>query len=141
METNRVHALKQFRVSRVTTGTWYTLRIETSGTTLRGYVNGALLLTATDSQFSSGNIGLGVNSGITGGGLNVGDPANDSTTPPPGGGVHNIIIRPPSLASQRLHRIQFCGTSRRDKTSQQRHCKQQDSDADKCRRICRLHSI
>ena len=41
----------------VTTGTWYTLRIEASGATLRGFVNGALLLTATDGQFSSGNVG------------------------------------------------------------------------------------
>src|SRR5262245_7804024 len=41
----------------VTTGTWYTLRIEASGATLRGFVNGAQLLTATDSQFSSGNVG------------------------------------------------------------------------------------
>jgi pectate lyase len=41
----------------VTTGTWYTLRIDVVGAQLWGYVNGALELTATDSQFSSGNIG------------------------------------------------------------------------------------
>jgi pectate lyase len=41
----------------VATGTWYTLRIEVNGATLRGYVNGTLLLTATDGQFSSGNVG------------------------------------------------------------------------------------
>jgi hypothetical protein len=41
----------------VTLGTFYTLRIEAQGATLRGLVNGALLLTATDSQFSAGNIG------------------------------------------------------------------------------------
>jgi pectate lyase len=42
----------------VSTNTWYTLRIEVSGTTLRGFVNGALVGTATDSQFSSGRTGL-----------------------------------------------------------------------------------
>src|SRR3712207_9066192 len=41
----------------VTTGTWYTLRIEANGTSLSAYVNGALQLTATDGQFASGNIG------------------------------------------------------------------------------------
>ncbi len=41
----------------VTTGTWYTLRIDVVGAQLWGYVNGALELTATDGQFSSGNIG------------------------------------------------------------------------------------
>jgi hypothetical protein len=41
----------------VTTGTWYTLRIDVVGAQLWGYVNGALELTATDSQFASGNIG------------------------------------------------------------------------------------
>src|SRR5215470_3212086 len=41
----------------VTTGTWHTLRIDLNGATLRGYINGTLLLTANDSQFSSGNVG------------------------------------------------------------------------------------
>jgi pectate lyase len=41
----------------VTTETWYTLRIDVVGAQLWGYVNGALELTATDSQFASGNIG------------------------------------------------------------------------------------
>ena len=41
----------------VTTGTWYTLGIDVVGAQLWGYVNGALELTATDSQFGSGNIG------------------------------------------------------------------------------------
>src|SRR6185503_7365562 len=38
-------------------------------------------------------VGLGSSSGFTGGGLNVGDPVTESTTPPPGGGVRNVIIR------------------------------------------------
>jgi pectate lyase len=41
----------------VTTGTWYTLRIEANGSSLSAYVDGALQLTATDTQFASGNIG------------------------------------------------------------------------------------
>ncbi len=41
----------------VTPGTWYTVRLEAVGTSLAAYVNGTLQLTATDSQFSSGNIG------------------------------------------------------------------------------------
>ncbi|MDR7280362.1 pectate lyase family protein [Catenuloplanes atrovinosus] len=42
----------------VTTGTWYTLTLEVSGSTLRGYLNGALVATATDSTFASGRAGL-----------------------------------------------------------------------------------
>jgi hypothetical protein len=42
----------------VNTNTWYTLRLEAQGTTLRAFVNGTLYLTASDSQFASGKIGL-----------------------------------------------------------------------------------
>ncbi|MEU4559378.1 right-handed parallel beta-helix repeat-containing protein [Actinoplanes sp. NPDC023936] len=42
----------------VSVGTAYTLRLDVSGTSLRGYVNGAALVDATDSQFSSGRIGV-----------------------------------------------------------------------------------
>lgn len=38
--------------------TWYTLSLEVSGGTLRGSVNGAAPLTATDTQFASGQAGL-----------------------------------------------------------------------------------
>jgi pectate lyase len=38
-------------------------------------------------------IGRGANSGITGGGLNIGGPVNEAPTPPPDGGVRNVIIR------------------------------------------------
>ena len=40
-----------------TTGTFYTLRIEAQGAALRGFVNGTLQLSTTDSEFSSGAIG------------------------------------------------------------------------------------
>jgi pectate lyase len=39
------------------TGTFYTLRIDANGSSLSGYVNGTLLLTASDSAFTSGIIG------------------------------------------------------------------------------------
>ncbi|GHJ43638.1 silent information regulator protein Sir2 [Catellatospora sp. TT07R-123] len=41
-----------------TTGTWYTLSLEVSGSTLRASVNGATPLTATDTQFASGQVGV-----------------------------------------------------------------------------------
>jgi hypothetical protein len=43
----------------VSTGTWYTLKLEAIGTTLRAYVNGVLQASTTDTNFASGKIGLG----------------------------------------------------------------------------------
>jgi hypothetical protein len=42
----------------VSTGTWYTLRIEAQGSTLRGYVNGTLVASGAGSQASQGRIVL-----------------------------------------------------------------------------------
>ena len=42
----------------VSTGTWYTLRIEASGTTLRGFVNGAQIGSGTNTMNSAGRIAL-----------------------------------------------------------------------------------
>ena len=42
----------------VSAGTWYTLKLEVSGSSLRGYVNGALLTEATDTRWSSGRVGV-----------------------------------------------------------------------------------
>lgn len=42
----------------VNTGTWYTLKLSVNGSQLQFYVNNVLELTATDSTFSSGKIGL-----------------------------------------------------------------------------------
>src|SRR5215471_20665369 len=47
-------ATKAFTFS---TGTFYTLRIDANGSTLNGYVNGTLQLTASDSEFTAGIIG------------------------------------------------------------------------------------
>ena len=38
--------------------TWYTLSLEVTGSTLRGSVNGGAPLTATDTQYTSGQIGV-----------------------------------------------------------------------------------
>jgi pectate lyase len=58
-------------------------------------VNGLIALPAGMHNVTSHKslIGVGAYSGITGAGLNIGDPVSDATTPPPGGGVHNVIIR------------------------------------------------
>src|SRR5262245_49819083 len=47
-------ATKSFTFS---TGTFYTLRIDANGSSLSGYVNGTLQLTASDSEFTAGIIG------------------------------------------------------------------------------------
>jgi hypothetical protein len=42
----------------VATGTWYTLRLDTFGSTISGYVDGALVGTATNTDITAGRIGL-----------------------------------------------------------------------------------
>ncbi len=42
----------------VSTNTWYTLRLEAFGSNLRGYLGGALAVSATDTAFATGKIGL-----------------------------------------------------------------------------------
>jgi pectate lyase len=42
----------------VSTGTWYTLRIETSGSTIRGFVNGSQIASGTNTAGASGRVGL-----------------------------------------------------------------------------------
>lgn len=43
----------------ITTGKWYTVKLEVSGTTLKSYIDGVLYDTVTDSSFASGKAGLG----------------------------------------------------------------------------------
>ncbi|MFC0105409.1 pectate lyase family protein [Kibdelosporangium aridum] len=45
----------------VSTGSWYTLRLEAFGTTLRGFVDGTLLTSAVDTSFASGRVGVTTN--------------------------------------------------------------------------------
>ncbi|MEV4755664.1 pectate lyase [Micromonospora sp. NPDC049559] len=42
----------------VVTGNWATLRLDAVGTSLRGYVNGALVVQATDASYPAGRAGL-----------------------------------------------------------------------------------
>jgi pectate lyase len=42
----------------VSLDTWYQLRLEASGTTLRGFLGGQLVATATDSAYATGRVGL-----------------------------------------------------------------------------------
>ena len=42
----------------VSTGTWYTLSLSVNGSQLRGTVNGGTALTATDTRFTSGQVGV-----------------------------------------------------------------------------------
>ncbi|MBD0380848.1 right-handed parallel beta-helix repeat-containing protein [Paenibacillus sp. WST5] len=48
-------ATKDFSLA---TGTWYNVKLEMTGSTIRMYVNGSLELSATDSSLTSGAIGL-----------------------------------------------------------------------------------
>jgi hypothetical protein len=43
----------------VTTGTWYTVKLQIVGTSLKAYVNGVLQASATDTRFTAGKVGLG----------------------------------------------------------------------------------
>ena len=42
----------------VVTGSWYTLRLEASGSTLTGFLNGTPVVSATDGAFAAGRAGL-----------------------------------------------------------------------------------
>lgn len=42
----------------LSTGTWYTVKLEMAGSTIHMYVNGVLQLTATDTSLTSGAVGL-----------------------------------------------------------------------------------
>ncbi len=43
----------------IAAGTWYTIKFEVIGATLNAYVDGVLLVTATDASLATGGIGLG----------------------------------------------------------------------------------
>src|SRR5262249_14720836 len=58
-------------------------------------VNGMITVPSAMHNVASNKtiIGLGSNSGITGGGLNIGLPVDDNVTSPPPNAVRNVIIR------------------------------------------------
>ncbi len=55
-----VTKLAQSNRTTLSTGTVYTLRVDVEGSSLRFYVNGSLVTSATDTSFSSGQVGVGV---------------------------------------------------------------------------------
>jgi hypothetical protein len=65
-------------------GTWYTVKLELAGSTIRMYVNGTLQLTATDTSLSSGGIGLvGYKAAVSFDDIVVSDSAGSTSTPAP----------------------------------------------------------
>jgi pectate lyase len=58
-------------------------------------VKGMITVPAGMHEVSSNKtiVGVGANSGITGGGFNIGLPVSDSVVSPPANAVHNVIIR------------------------------------------------
>lgn len=45
----------------INTNTWYELKLEMDGTSIKGYFNGSLVVSATDSSHSSGKVGVRAN--------------------------------------------------------------------------------
>ncbi len=70
------------RAQTVTLNTWYTLKLDVSGTTLRGYVNDTLVATATDSQYAAGNVGVATFNASAS--FDDVDVSTGTTTPPTG---------------------------------------------------------
>jgi pectate lyase len=69
------------RSQTVSTNTWYTLRIDTSGSTISGYINGTLVGTVSNSAYGSGQIGLFT--AFAGGRFDNVSVTDSSTAPPP----------------------------------------------------------
>jgi pectate lyase len=74
------------------TGVWSTLRLDVAGSSLRGYVNGALAVSATDSTFGAGRAGVAASYAsvtvddvavATGSAPPTGGPSTTPTTLPP----------------------------------------------------------
>jgi hypothetical protein len=63
--------------------TWYTLRLEVNGTTLRSTVNGGTALQATDTQYVAGGIGVATFNATANFDDVIVDTGTTSTTPPP----------------------------------------------------------
>lgn len=50
----------------LTAGTAYTVKLNILGSTFRGYINNTLVITSTDSDFTTGDFGFGTGTGVTG---------------------------------------------------------------------------
>ena len=66
-----------------TLNTWYTLRLEVTGTTLRSTVNGGTALQATDTQYAAGGIGVATFNATANFDDVIVDSGTGPTTPPP----------------------------------------------------------
>jgi len=98
-------------VSGVPTGTFATLRLEAFGTALRGFVNGAQVVSATDGTFSAGKVGLAtffasasfddvlVTDDASPGGGGTTTPGGPTTPPPPPGTCNLPGAQPVGFAS------------------------------------------
>lgn len=77
----------------IVTGTWHTLRLEAFGTTLRGFLDGAEVVSATDATYASGRAGLAGSYAsasfddvlVTDVGGPTEPPVTPTVTPPPSG--------------------------------------------------------
>ncbi len=63
--------------------TFYTLRIELNGSSLSGYVNGSLMISATDSSLSAGKVGFYTYGNASFDDVTVSDSASATPTPTP----------------------------------------------------------
>jgi pectate lyase len=80
----------------VATGTWYTLTIEVSGTTIRGSVDGSLIGQGTSTLVSTGRIGLQTLFSTA----SFDDVLVTDTTTPPGTTPPGTTTRPPSSTTR-----------------------------------------
>jgi hypothetical protein len=123
----------------VTTEGWHTLRLEVVGTSLKGYVNGALQLSATDSQLGSGRIGVGTyNASAVFDDMVVRLPGG---TAPPGDadldGVQDGTDNCPTVANPAQNDIEVDGWGDMcDNCPTVANATQQDSDSDGLGNVC-----
>jgi hypothetical protein len=89
----------------VALGAWYTLRLECVGSSLKAYVNGVLLLSATDTLFKTGPIAVGGWNAIEAFdnvrvvALGASPPPPPPPPPPSPAGIASITVSPTSIGT------------------------------------------
>ena len=92
----------------VVTGSWYTLRLEASGSTLTGFLNGTPVVSATDGAFAAGRAGLATYYASasfddvlveTVSGVPPSSPPPTSPTSPPPAGTCRLVGQPSGFAA------------------------------------------
>jgi pectate lyase len=90
----------------VTIGTWYTLRLEAFGNTLRGFLGGTQVVAANDTTFATGRVGLATlfasatfDDVIVTDTPELGNPPTTTTTAPPPSGTCDTSAQPAGFAS------------------------------------------